>query len=85
MFSIFQKVKKNKELEFILLKLENNASNNYKDAAQLNLKEFEKMFEELKESGKLKEKQIEHYEQVHKELRERMNKFTHKDQVCTWV
>ena len=58
----FLKSSKNSSLEDIISRLDMNMSNNYKDAAQSNLKEFEQLFEELKNSGKLNEKQKMRYE-----------------------
>lgn len=72
--------KKNKELEEILLRLQANASNNYKDAAQDNYRQFLEMFEEYKAQGKLKPKQITYYEEIIKELEPQMKKYTHFDQ-----
>lgn len=72
--------KKNKDLEDILLSLHANASNNYKDAAQDNYKEFLQLFEEYKNSGKLKAKQITYYEQCIQEWAPQMKNYTHFDQ-----
>lgn len=72
--------KKNKELEEILLRLHANASNNYKDAAQDNYRQFLKMFEEYKAQGRLKTRQISYYEEIIKELEPQMKKYTHFDQ-----
>ena len=49
----FLQSKTNKELERILTELKLNESNNYKDAAQLNYKEFCDMYHSLDEAGKL--------------------------------
>lgn len=38
---------KNKELDAVIQKMQMNIANNYKDAAQINLKEFERLLEEL--------------------------------------
>lgn len=73
-------MKKNKELEDILLSLNANASNNYKDAAQSNYRELLEKFEELKSSGKLKAKQIEYYEKILDEWAPQMKNYTHFDQ-----
>ena len=72
--------KKNKELEFILLKLHANASNNYKDAAQDNYREFLGKFEELKAAGKMKGKQAAYYEEQIRKLEPEMKNYTHYDQ-----
>lgn len=65
-------------------RIQNNFENNYKDAAQLNLKEFEILLKETKTGGKLKEKRIVFYEKKLAEYQNQMQKFTHKDQKCTW-
>ena len=46
----FFKSKEEKELDQIILRLEMNMSNNYKDNAQANLREFEETLKKLKES-----------------------------------
>ena len=73
-----------KQLDEKISRIQNNFENNYKDAAQLNLKEFEAMLNEMKSSGKIKEKRIAHYENKLSDYKNQMQKFTHKDQKCTW-
>ena len=53
----FLKSSKHSGIEDIILRLNMNMSNNYKDAAQSNFREFEAYFYELKASGKLNLKQ----------------------------
>ena len=62
-----------------------NMSNNYKDAAQSNLKEFEELFTELKDSGMLNEKQKLRYEGILNEYKDKMKNYSHKDQKPFWV
>ena len=62
-----------KQLDEKLERIQNNFENNYKDAAQLNLKEFAALLGTYLEEGKLSE------------LEERLRNFTHKDQKPTWV
>lgn len=81
----FLKSSKNNSLEDVILRLNMNMSNNYKDAAQSNLKEFEQLFEKLKSSGKLNEKQKTRYEGLLNEYREKMKNYSHKDQKPYWV
>ena len=81
----FLKSSKNSVLEDVIVRLNMNMSNNYKDAAQSNLKEFEQLFEELKNSGKLNEKQKTRYEGLLNEYREKMKNYSHKDQKPYWV
>lgn len=84
MFDFF-KSSKNAVLDDIILRLNMNMSNNYKDAAQSNLKELEENFSTLKSAGKLNEKQIKHYEDILNEYREKMKNYSHKDQKPFWV
>lgn len=81
----FLKSSKKSELETIVARIRMNMENNYKDAAQLNLAEFEKLFYELKDNGKLNDKQIKNYEAVLESLKIRMKNFTHKDQKPYWT
>lgn len=74
-----------KKLDEVIGRLQMNVSNNYKDAAQLNLKEFETLLEELESAGMLKDKQISYYRGQLQSFKERMKNFTHKDQKPFWV
>ena len=85
MFDFMKGIKKDKQLDEIIRRIEMNVSNNYKDAAQLNLKEFEAVFEELVTAGKLNDKQKAHYSDKISSFKSRMKNFTHKDQKPTWV
>lgn len=81
MFKFLQKkIKTNKQLEEILVRLHMNASNNYKDAAQANLKEFENMLKELEGAGQLSEKQKKYYEEKLTAFQNEMKNFSHLDQ-----
>ncbi len=82
MFPFFNK--KNSELETILQKIQINQSNNYKDAAQENLKEFQKVFEKCLKTNQLNEKQKEYYKKILSDLIIQMKNYTHKDQKVTW-
>lgn len=81
----FLKSSKNDSLEDVILRLNMNMSNNYKDAAQSNLKEFETLFLQLNESGKLNAKQKERYQNILNEYKEKMKEYSHKDQKPYWV
>ena len=81
----FLKSRKNNSLEDVLLRLNMKMSNNYKDAAQSNLKEFEELFAELLSSGKLNEKQKKRYEELLNEYKDKMKNYSHKDQKPFWV
>lgn len=85
MFDFLKKKGANKQLDEIIQRIQMNVSNNYKDAAQLNLKEFEKQLQELTADGKLNEKQKNYYEGQLSSFKEQMKNFTHKDQKPTWV
>lgn len=59
-------------------------ANNYKDNAQDDFAELEKVFEELTAAKKLNERQQEYYcDKIH-EYREILKGYTHKDQKATW-
>lgn len=85
MFNFLEKKKINKQLDEIIQRIEMNVSNNYKDAAQLNLKELEVRLTELEKAGKLDERQMARYSAVLNSFKGRMKNFTHKDQKPTWV
>ncbi len=81
----FLKSSKNAQLDVIVQKIHMNMENNYKDAAQMNLKEFEELLEKLEQNGKLNEKQKAHYHGELDSFHSRMKNFTHKDQKPYWV
>ena len=85
MFGWFGGLSGNKKLDGIIQRIEMNMENNYKDAAQLNLKELEEAYEELAEVGKLSEKQKAFYSEKISSFKSRMKNFTHKDQKPYWV
>ena len=85
MFAFLKKPKKNKDLEAIIARIDSNVANNYKDAAQQALKEFEKKLAEMAEAGVLPEKQLMEYEARLSEYKTRMKEFTHKDQKPYWT
>ena len=72
-------------LEDVIRRMESNISNNYKDAAQGNLKEFSECYESLCAEGKLSEKQKARYGSLLEDYRARMKQFTHKDQKPYWT
>lgn len=73
-----------KALDEKLYRIQMNFENNYKDAAQLNLREFGELFRQMSEAGKLSEKQKDYYSNRLEELNGRLKHFTHKDQKATW-
>lgn len=74
-----------RELDEKLDRIQMNFENNYKDAAQINLKEFGDLFAAFSEEGRLSDKQKEYYSRKLSEFEARMQNFTHKDQKPTWV
>ena len=78
-------VKGNKTLDTYIQRIERNMENNYKDAAQMNLKELEEAYNELVTAGKLNDKQKAHYSDRISSFKSRMKNFTHKDQKPYWV
>jgi len=85
MLSILKNIGKNKQLEGLIDCVEMNMSNNYKDAAQADFKQFTEVFAALKEAGKLSEKQVAHYESVLKDYTTRLQAYSHKDQKPFWT
>lgn len=79
------KSKAEKELDGIILRMEMNLSNNYKDNAQDNLKEFEQAFAKMKEAGVLKQKAASKYEGILSDYREKLKGYSHKDQKPYWT
>ncbi|MBO4311035.1 MAG: hypothetical protein J5856_08230 [Lachnospiraceae bacterium] len=74
-----------KEMDDIIKRLEMNMSNNYKDAAQSNLKEFEELFEKLDAEGLLKDKTKASYGEKLTAYKTKMQGYTHKDQKPYWT
>ena len=79
------KTKTEKELDWIIQRLEMNMSNNYKDNAQGNLKEFENALKLAKEENKIKGRALIKYETFLSEYQSRMVGYTHKDQKPYWT
>lgn len=78
------KSKAEKELDAILHRLEMNLSNNYKDNAQDDLKEFGATLVLLKESGRIKADSAAKYECILDEYKDKMVGYSHKDQKPYW-
>lgn len=85
MINLFHRTKADRELELLAEKIDSNVANNYKDAAQDYLRQYEKRLEELKAEGKLNQRQTEHYEERLSDFKGRMKAFTHKDQKPYWT
>lgn len=80
----FKKKGNNKQLNELLNRIQMNFENNYKDAAQMNLKEYEDVLKALEESGRIKGNGRQYYEEKLDYYKEQMKKFTHKDQKPKW-
>ena len=74
-----------KAMDDIIKHIDANMSNNYKDAAQANFREFEELYNKLCEQGVLKEKVKTAYGEKLAEYRTKMQGFTHKDQKPYWT
>lgn len=85
MLNLFRGAKTNGELEVLVERIASNVANNYKDAAQDYLRQFEGRFEELKAEGKLNRRQMEHYGELLSDFKGKMKKFSHKDQKPYWT
>ena len=72
-------------MDAIMMKIDMNMSNNYKDNAQMDLKDFEELFEEVKAKGKLNPKKLAKYESYLGDYRARLKGYTHKDQKPYWT
>ena len=84
-FQKFIKTKEEKELLLSIEKIEMNMSNNYKDAAQMNLAELEAKLSRCTEQGKLSDELREKYESIVGTYRQKLKGYTHKDQKPYWT
>lgn len=82
---LFGGVKKNEELEHLTERIRSNVANNYKDAAQEYLAEYEQKLQELTEAKKLNQKQEDYYSSRLQDLKNNLKGFTHKDQKPYWT
>lgn len=73
------------ELDALILKINMNMSNNYKDNAQADLKDLEALLKQYTDEGKLKEKARLHYESQVGIYQQKLKGFTHKDQKPYWT
>ena len=85
MFGFLKKVGKVNSIEIIAQELEMNMSNNYKDAAQENFREFEQTLGSMEAEGKISEAQAESYKRKLSAYKEKLKNYTHKDQKVTWM
>ena len=62
-----------------------NMQNNYKDAAQEGLREFEARLKQMTEAGELSDAQRSDYTQRLSSYKEKMKSYSHKDQKPYWT
>ena len=72
------------EMDRIILRIDMNMSNNYKDAAQMNFAELEGLYDRAVENGELKAKEKENYGSKIEGYREKLKGYSHKDQKPYW-
>ena len=85
MANFFKNNRMKAELNAIIYRIDSNLSNNYKDAAQDDLKELDKRFNEMVAVGELSDKLRVQYEVKLSAYKTKMKGFTHKDQKATWT
>ena len=78
------KTRAEKELDSIIVRLQMNMSNNYKDNAQDNLKELETALNAMRDAGNVKQAVLDKYESILGVYKEKMKDFRHKDQKPYW-
>ena len=78
------KSKTEKELDSLIQRMEMNLSNNYKDNAQDNLKDFVAALEYAKDKGTIKGSTFEKYEGILASYKEKLKGYSHKDQKPYW-
>lgn len=78
------KSKQEKMLDSVIASINMNMSNNYKDNAQEDLKQFEELLTAFVEEGSLKGSVLSYYETQLDIYKERLKNFTHKDQKPYW-
>lgn len=81
----FLKSRYERQLDSLMMKIDTNMSNNYKDNAQADLRELEAVFKQYCEQGVLKEKTRIFYEKQLGSYREKSKGYTHKDQKPYWT
>ncbi|MGN0347352.1 MAG: hypothetical protein ACI4DU_08700 [Lachnospiraceae bacterium] len=79
------KAGRNKLLNEKIARIQMNMENNYKDAAQINFKEFEELLDSFEENGKIKGGQLRYYEEQRALFAGKLKNYTHKDQKPYWT
>jgi len=84
MFGFFKKSRSSGELDRIIAEINMNMQNNYKDAAQAALKEFEACFLRLSGEGALSDGQRAEYSAKLDLYKQKLKAYSHKDQRPYW-
>ncbi len=80
----FFRSKEEKELDALILKIDMNMSNNYKDAAQADFRKFSETLDGMLSSGVLKAAVAEKYGHIRESYVGKLQGYTHKDQKPYW-
>lgn len=80
----FFKSRYERELDGLISKIEMNMSNNYKDNAQADFREYEATLKRFIEEGLLKGRTRSFYESRLQQYRSKLEGYTHKDQKACW-
>ena len=84
MFGFLKNGKIYKELDEIIVQIDSNVANNYKDAAQEAVECLERKINEFWENGQLSEKKKLEYSARLMRYKRELEGFTHKDQKPYW-
>lgn len=84
MFGFLKNGKIYKELDEIIVQIDSNVANNYKDAAQEAVECLERKINEFWEDGQLSEKKKLEYSARLTRYKRELEGFTHKDQKPYW-
>lgn len=85
MFGFLKKSKAAKELDRIIAEIDTNMQNNYKDAAQAALREFEEKLHSMIENGELSDGQKAEYTSRLDSYKIKLKSYSHKDQKPYWT
>ncbi len=84
MFRFLKKENAAKELDRMIADINMNMQNNYKDAAQDGLREFEEKLSELIAQGTLRESQKASYRSLLEDYKVKLKSYSHKAQKPYW-
>ena len=85
MFGFFKKNGPAKELDRIIAEIDTNMQNNYKDAAQAALREFDENLHRMIENGELGDGQKAEYTARLDGYKIKLKSYSHKDQKPYWT